>query len=124
MINLSKQEYNFVKFDIFDENEFYVSSKQSFKVFDTRTFKEIYEIPQFKNCLDIYNDNSSNYLISKKDSLTHICYETNMKKYTEIKNWEINDISCLSINNPLLKNPEIIAIGCENGDIYYSNIIE
>ena len=47
-----------------------------------------------------------------------------MKKYTEIKNWEINDISCLSINNPLLKNPEIIAIGCENGDIYYSNIIE
>ena len=121
---LDKQTYNFVKFNQFNEFEYYISAKESFKIYDIRTFQEVYEIPQFKNCLDIFNDNCNNYLISKRDSVNYFTYEVNQKKFSEIKNWELNDISCLSINNHSFKNPDIITIGCDNGDLYYSNIIE
>ena len=121
---LPKQSFNFIKFNPFDEYEVFVSGKESFKVYDTRTFLELYEVPQFKNSLDIYNDNSNNYLISKKDSVNYYNYDTNYKKFNEVKNWDLNDISCLSINNTSFKNPDIITIGCENGDLYYSNIID
>lgn len=121
---LSKQDFNFVKFNAFDEYEFYVSSKDSFKVYDTRTFQEMYEVPQFKGCLDIYNDNCSNYLLSKRDSINFMCYDATIKKFNELKKWDIIDLSCLSINNPSLINPDIISIGCENGDLYHSNLME
>jgi hypothetical protein len=121
---MKKTEFNLVKFNPFDEFEVYISSKDSFKIYDTRMFQEICEIQQFKNCLDIYNDNSNNYLISKRDSINFFNYDAMTKKFNEIKNWELNDISCLSINNSSFKNPDIITIGCDNGDLYYSNIIE
>lgn len=121
---LSKQSYNFVKFNVFEEYQFYVSSNDSFKVYDTRTFQVLYDMPQFKGCLDIYNDNCSNYLISKKDSINYFFYDVGLNKFNELKNWDLNDISCLSINNHSYKNPDIITIGCDNGDLYYSNIIE
>lgn len=120
----NKQSYNFVKFNHFNEYEYYVSAKESFKIYDIRNFQEICEVSQFRNCLDIYNDNSNNYLISKRDSVNYFSYDVNQKKFNEIKNWDLNDISCLSINNYSFKNPDIITIGCDNGDLYYSNIIE
>ena len=101
-----------------------MSSNDYFKVYDTRTYQEIYEVTQFKGCLDIYNDNCSNYLLSKRDSINYYNYDSSLRKYNEIKNWDLNDISCLSINNPSFKNPDIITIGCDNGDLYYSNIID
>jgi len=121
---LPKQVYNFVKFNQFNEYEYYVSGKDSFRIYDIRTFQEICEISQFRNSLDIYNDNCHNYLISKRDSVNYFSYDVNQQKFNEIKNWELNDISCLSINNHSFRNPDIITIGCDKGDLYYSNIIE
>lgn len=121
---LPKLDFNLVKFNTFEEYELYVSSKDSFKIYDTRTLTEVCEIPQFKNLLEIHNDNSNNYLISKRDSVNYFNYDPHQKKFNEVKNWELNDISCLSINNANFKNPDIITIGCDNGDLYYSNIID
>ena len=43
--------------------------------------------------------------------------------YKLIKSWDgISNISCISMNNFRLKYPEIILLGSEAGDLYYSNI--
>jgi len=143
-------KYNFVKFNDFNYNQFFISSDKFFKVFDIRNNKEIENINEFKNANEVVNDSIS-YLISNNNltssisntsntngisnisNLSNISNTNNINtlqlfsnkenNYKLIKTWDgINNISCISMNNLRLKYPEIMLLGTEFGDLYYSNI--
>jgi len=116
-------KYNFVKFNEFNDNQYFVSSEKFFKIFDLRNHQEIESIPEFKNTAEMVNDSNS-FLITEKNSIK-LYFNKEINKdgeYALAKSWKLNNISCIGMDNPRLKFPDIILLGTDVGDLYYSNL--
>jgi len=123
LMKLGYDNYNFVKFNNFNDYQYFISSKNSFRIFDIRTNYEIENIEEFKNSTEIIND-SKNYMLGYLDNTLSV-YDTDVLKggYTLQNSWkDILNVSCISTNSKYYEVPELIAIGNDNGDLYYSKL--
>jgi hypothetical protein len=112
-IQLEKSEMKYVKFNQINPNEYFVCTKEYFKIYDIRTNKEIENKEQFKNSFDIFND-SVNFLLA---------YDNYLRLYTDnlIREWnEFDTITHINMNIVNFTNPEIMILGNSNGDLYYA----
>ena len=105
-----------MKFDILNENQYFIGGEDSVKIFDIRTNLEIESISEFSEALDIFNDSKS-YLIVKEQGLS--LYTNKNKK---LKEWnEFGQISHMNMNIVNFQNPEVFLVGTVNGDVFISD---
>ena len=63
---LKKENYKFIGFNKVNDNQYFISSTESFRIFDMRTHLEINQVEELKGAFDIFND--SNNSIAKINS--------------------------------------------------------
>lgn len=114
-IKAKRKNYNFVKFNPFNKNQFYLGSEESLSIFDLRENKEIEVIKKFGDCVDIFCD-SRKYLVTFRDSIRLFDKNT-----LEEKNL-IFEYPELSFANLCFYNEKFDSYisGNENGDFIYS----
>lgn len=119
-IKLPKKNYKFVKFNPLNELQYFISTEESFKIYDMRTNLEIDSVEEFADSIDIFND-SSQFLTVKPNELS--LYTFNAGKTEKQREWNtFGSISHLNMNSVNYDNPEVIILGNDNGDVYYSNL--
>jgi len=122
-IKLNYDKYNFVQFNRMNDFQYFVSSQNSFRIFDIRTYYELENIEEFKNSSEIIND-TKNFLLGYRDKSLSV-YQTDLLKggYSLHNNWkDILNVSCINMNTKYFDCPDLIALGNENGDLFYSDI--
>ena len=122
VIKLGYDKYNYTKFNKFNDYQYFISSANSFRIFDIRTNYEIETIEEFKNSSEIIND-SKNYMIGFQGNKSMEVYDLDLLKggYSLSNTWKnITNVSCISANSKYFEYPELIAVGNENGDLFYS----
>lgn len=107
-IKLKHEYYKFIGFNKVNDNQYFISSSQSFRIFDIRTHHEVNKIEELKGAFDIFND-SNNFLKIHEGGLD--LYDNLFK---QIKHY--GDFGTLTHFNS--NYPEICIIGNENGDIF------
>lgn len=116
-VKISKDNnYNFLKFNPVNKNQFFISSENEFKVYDIREGKEVDSINKFKNCIDISLDGFK-YLVTFRDSVK--LYEKNI--FSEITILEYQD---LTFSNICYYNDRLdcLIAGNESGDFLFSPV--
>ena len=114
-IKLSRQNYKYLKFNPMNDFQYFIGSEESFKIYDIRTHLEIETIEEFKNSINIFND-SNNYMLIREDGLN--LYNYSSHKIEKVKEW-IN-FSLVTHFNMSYINPDVLLVGNEGGDVYYS----
>jgi hypothetical protein len=118
-IKLPKQEYKYVKFNSLNNFQYFVCSEESFKIYDVRNHLEMDSVVEFANSIDIFND-SKNFLLVKTEGLE--LHTFNLHKVEKLKDWmSFGKVSYANMNSVNYSNPDLIIVGNENGDLFYSN---
>jgi hypothetical protein len=118
-INLMKKNYKYVKFNPLNDFQYFICSETDFKIYDIRNNLEMDSVDAFADSIDIFND-SKNFLIAKNEGL--FLYTFCSSKMESVKEWtEFDQISHANMNIINYSNPELILIGNEQGDVFYSN---
>jgi hypothetical protein len=113
-LQAKRKNNNFVKFNPFNKNQFFLGSTESLSIFDIREGKEIETIKLFADCVDIFCD-SCNFLITFKDGVR--LFDKN--NFEEKILFEYQDLSFANIcfyNDKF----DCYITGNENGDFIYS----
>jgi hypothetical protein len=119
-LQLEKDCYKLVKLNHVNENQFYVVSENKFSIYDLRTYQSFEQVEEFKNCSEVFNDSES-YLLMQDGHLNLYSYTTNTP--TLLKDFDgISNLKHLNCNLQNYNNPDIIILGNNNGDLFYSNI--
>lgn len=119
-IKLPKQPFQFVKFNPMNENQYFISTDSSFKIYDVRTNIEMEAVSEFSNSIDIFND-SNTFLTVKQNNLSlYNFYSANLDKLNEWNSFGL--ISHFNLNSLNFANPELLIVGNTNGDLFYSNL--
>lgn len=117
-IKLPSEDYKLIKFNTVNDNQFFISSEQSFKVFDIRTYTEIRSCEMLSNSSHLLND-TNQFLIGKPSSLC--LFEGGKSDVSFIREWEeVGNTTMLNMNDKNFTDPEIIAIGNDKGDVFFS----
>lgn len=119
-IRVPKNNFNFIKFNALNKNQFFLSSEDSFKVYDIKEGREIDSINAFANCVDI-NLDSNKFLVTFPDSIkTYARCNYNFNN-TEKLVFEYDEISFSNVCFYNEKFDYLIA-GSNNGDLIYTTI--
>ncbi len=117
-IKIQKGNFNFIKFNSINKNQFFVSSQESFKIYDIKEGREIDSIKSFANCVDI-NLDANKYLLTFPNAFKTYTRNNYNFNNTEKVIFEYEDISFSNIcfyNDKL----DCLIAGTENGDFMYS----
>jgi len=119
-IRVSKKNFNFIKFNPLNKHQFFLSSEDTFKVYDIKEGRETDKIDIFSNCIDI-NLDSDKYLITFHDSI-----KTFGRKNYNFDNTEkiVFDYADLAFSNICFYNDKFdcLIAGNANGDFIYSSL--
>jgi hypothetical protein len=107
-IKLKKENYKYIGFNKVNDNQYFISSSENFRIFDIRTHLEIYQVEELKGAFDIFND-SNNFLKIHESGLD--LFDNNFKQFKHY-----GDLGFLTHFNA--NYPEVCIIGNENGDIF------
>lgn len=118
-INVSKSNFNFIKFNPLNKNQFFLSSEEAFKIYDIKEGREIDSINAFVNCVDI-NLDSNKFLLTFPDSIKTYARNNYNFSNTEKVVFEYDEI-CFS--NVCFYNDKFdyLIAGNNNGDLIYSS---
>ena len=116
-IKVSKSNFNFIKFNALNKNQFFLSSEDSFKIYDIKEGREIDSIKAFANCVDILLD-SNNFLVTFPDSIRRYARNSYNFNETEKVIFESEEISFSNVCFYNEKFDYLIA-GNNNGDLIY-----
>ena len=116
-LNLNDKSTNFVKFNKNNLNEYFISSKNKFDIYDIRMNKIIYSLEKYGKVLFCEND-SENIIIANKDK----AFITKLYDNEILKEYQFGDISYMYYKKIKIENNEknLLCIGNEIGDLYYS----
>jgi WD40 repeat protein len=115
---ITKEHFNYVKFNPLNDFQYFICTESYFKIYDLRNNIEIGSVREFSNSIDIVND-SKNYLLTFNQGLKLFSF----KNHTEELNREWNEFGNVSFCNMGFfnyTNPDVIVVGNENGDVFYS----
>jgi len=118
-IRVGKENFNFIKFNALNKNQFFLSSEECFKVFDIKEGREIDSINAFANCVDIHLD-SNKYLVTFPGSINTYArnnYNFNITEKLIFKNDEISFSNVCFYNEKF----DYLIAGNNNGDLIYTS---
>jgi len=122
-------EIKYVKFNPVNENEYFVCTEDSFRVYDVRSNGLVGEVEFFYNTMDIEND-SLGYIVCSRNGVQLYLKDIN-KRIGLANSFSLDDSVVSTFQNNQLVNHKytnnyessINAVGCENGNLYFSSVI-
>ena len=100
-----------------NENQYFVGSDTSFRIFDLRNHLEIDKVDSFANSIEMFND-YNNFITFFEQEATVTSFLYGKTKILTSYNFQ-GLISSLSISD-YRKDKNVIAVGCNNGEMLYS----
>lgn len=118
-IKIQPENFKYIKFNPLNDFQYFICTDSYFKIYDIRNNFEMDSVEQFANSIDIFND-SKNYLLVKQSEIN--LFHFNTHKVEKLKEWNnFGTLSHANMNSVNYCDPEIILLGNENGDLFYSN---
>lgn len=121
------QQVKYISYNPLNDNEYYICTEESFDVYDFRTHTISHQIDYFYNTESIYNDSTGFLVVDKCGVQQYISSNTQQNLSVKNKSNKFSSmlLSSAHSNATSCRNfsfvNNILAIGCDNGDLYLSS---